>query len=120
MLLTIPELIANARANLRCLDAEAAIRELQANGGTIIDVREPVELEASPAPRSINIPRGILEMKVMDVVTEANHPVYLHCASGGRAALAAEQLERLGYSNVTVITCAVEVVRQHQESITSH
>jgi phage shock protein E len=117
MLLTLPELIAKARTNLRCLEAETALKEIQTTGGTIIDVREPVELEASPAPYSVNIPRGILEMKVMEVVTDADHPVYLHCATGGRATLAAEQLERLGYSNVTVITCPIQIVRQHQEAM---
>ena len=56
MLITLPELIANARAELRCLDAETAIKEQQQLGGTMIDVREPVELEASPAE---NIGRSI-------------------------------------------------------------
>ena len=96
MFVTLAELIANARADLRCLDAETAMNELQETGGTIIDVREPLELETSPAPQSLNIPRGILEMKVMDIVTDADHPLYLHCATGGRATLAAEQLQRLG------------------------
>ena len=119
MLLTLPELIANARANLRCLDARSAMAEMLVTGGTLIDVREPAELADSPASRSINIPRGVLEMKVMEVAAEADHPVYLHCATGGRATLAAEQLERLGYRNVTVITCVVERVREAQEAIAS-
>ncbi len=117
MLTTLPELITRARATLRCLDAETAVNELQATHGTMIDVREPIELEASPAPQSINIPRGILEMKVMDLIPDAAHPIYVHCATGGRATLAAEQLERLGYTRVTVITCPVDAVRQHQENL---
>lgn len=117
MLITIPELIANARINLRCLDAETAIRESHERQGTIIDVREPEELEADAAPGSINIPRGVLEMKVTSVVSEAGHPIYIHCASGGRATLAAEQLERMGFSNVTVITCPVTLVRQHLDAL---
>ena len=119
MLVTLPELIAKARAHLRCLDAETALKEIQATGGTMIDVREPVELETSPAPYSVNIPRGILEMKVMDVLTDADHPVYVHCATGGRATLAAEQLERLGYSNVSVITCPIHTILAHQEAMSS-
>jgi hypothetical protein len=35
---------------LHCLDAEKAIKDLQEPGGTMIDVREAVELEAAPAP----------------------------------------------------------------------
>lgn len=117
MLTTLPELIANARAELRCLNAETAIKEQRENGGTMIDVREPLELEGSPAPHSINIPRGVLEMKVMDLIPDAEHPIYLHCATGGRATLAAEQLKRLGYERVSVITCQADIVRQHQENM---
>ncbi len=117
MLTTLAELITSARAELRCLDAETAVKEQRENGGTMIDVREPIELEASPAPQSINIPRGILEMKVMDLIPDAEHPVYVHCATGGRATLAAEQLKRLGYKRVTVVTCHADIVRQHQEAI---
>lgn len=115
MLTTLPELIASARTALRCLDAESAVHEIRDHGGTIIDVREPVEVSANPAPHSINIPRGILEMKVMDVITDADHPLYVHCATGGRATLAAEQLQRLGYTRVSVITCPIDVVRAKQE-----
>ena len=117
MLTTLPELIASARAELHCLDAKTAMQELQQTVGTIIDVREPMELEASPAPQSINIPRGVLEMKVLDLIPEAEHPIYLHCATGARATLAAEQLKRLGYTRVTVITCPVEIIRQHQQAL---
>lgn len=114
MLTTLPELIASARTALRCVDAETAIHEVMENNGTIIDVREPVEVSATPAPHSLNIPRGILEMKIMDVISDADHPLYVHCASGGRATLAAEQLERLGYTRVAVITCPIDVVRTRQ------
>ena len=117
MLTSLPELIANARSQLRCLDAETAIKELQKRGGTMLDVREPVELHDVAAPRSINIPRGILEMKVMDLIPDSAHRIYVHCATGGRATLAAEQLERLGYTKVTVITCPVDIVQKYQNAL---
>ena len=40
----------------------------------------------------------------------AERPIYLHCATGGRATLAAEQLQRIGYNKVTVISCKAENV----------
>lgn len=119
MLIPLAELIADARTRLRCLDAEAAVKELQENGGTIVDVREPVEVAATTAPHSVNIPRGILEMKVEEVVPDADHPIYVHCATGGRATLAAEQLLRLGYTNVSVITSPIADVQEHQQILTS-
>lgn len=118
MLTSLPELISNARSHLRCLDAKTAIMEMQKNGGTMLDVREPAELTDLPAPHSLNVPRGILEMKVMDAIPDATHPIYVHCATGGRATLAAEQLERLGYTQVAVVTCAADIVQKQQEALT--
>ncbi len=117
MLKTLPEIVAEARDHLRCLDAATAIGELKANHGTIIDVREPVEVSATPTPHSVNIPRGILEVKVTEAVPEADHPIYVHCASGGRAVMAAEQLHRMGYTNVSVITCPIDTVRNYQQEL---
>ena len=41
----------------------------------------------------------------MEIEKDAARPIYLHCASGARATLGAEALTRVGYENVTVITC---------------
>ncbi len=114
MLKTVPELVAEARAKLRCVDATTAMTEIRENGGTILDVREPVEVSNLAAPRSVNIPRGVLEMKIGEVVSDADHPLYLHCATGGRATLAAEQLVRMGYSQVSVVTCPADTVAEVQ------
>lgn len=117
MLKTVPELVAQARANLRCVDAATATAEVNENQGTIVDVRELIEVEQLNAPHSLNIPRGILEMKITELVPDENHPLYLHCATGGRATLAAEQLKRMGYQNVTVITCPIDTVREQQSQL---
>ena len=115
MLRTVPELLAEVRAELRLLDAQAAMLEVANNSGTVIDVREPAEVQAKPAPASMNIPRGVLEMLVTEKITDADHPIYIHCASGARATLAAEQLERIGYKSVTVISCPIDSVCEAQE-----
>ena len=110
MLRSLPDLIQEARTNLRCITAVQAIEEQQLNGGVVIDVREPGELQQKAAPKSIPIPRGVLEMKIGEVAPAIDDPIYLHCATGGRATLAAEQLTRLGYNSVAVITCNLEAV----------
>lgn len=115
MLRTVPELLAEVRAELRLLDAQAAMLEVADNNGTVIDVREPAEVLEKPAASSVNIPRGILEMLVTEKIKDADHPIYIHCASGARATLAAEQLERIGYKSVTVISCAIDSVCEAQE-----
>lgn len=117
MLKTVPEMVMEARAGLRCVSADQAHAEIADNKGTIVDVREMVEVGNLAAPHSINIPRGILEMKIGEAIPDADHPIYLHCATGGRASLAAEQLVKMGYTNVSVITCSIETVCAAQQAL---
>jgi rhodanese-related sulfurtransferase len=77
------------------------------NGDLILDVREPAELETGGRiAGALNIPRGILETRADATaqtaearLTEARSSGRVHvlCASGGRAALAADTLRRMGY-----------------------
>ena len=111
MLLTVPELVAQTLASIRRLPAEEAYTECRRHKGIRIDVREPSEVAEDPVQGSINIPRGILEMKMLASYPDENLHIYIHCATGARAALAAEQLIRLGYRNVTAISCPLTVLR---------
>jgi rhodanese-related sulfurtransferase len=105
MLTSIPDLLKIITPNQRRIDAEQAKQEISENKGLLIDVREPAEHATKAATGAINIPRGLLEMKLMEIEKDAARPIYLHCASGARATLSAEALTRVGYRNVTVITC---------------
>lgn len=107
---TIPELVAEIRPSMRCLSAAEAKKEIAENHGLLIDVREPAEVAQNPAPGSVNIPRGVIEMRIVEQHPDPNMPIYIHCATGARATLAAEQLKRLGYQNVTIITCDLESI----------
>ena len=112
MLKTLPELIAEASAGLRVIDASTARQELKENHGVLVDVREPPETAAHPAAGAVNIPRGVLEVKMPELYPDEDRPIYLHCATGGRARLGTEQLERLGYRRVTAISCGIETITE--------
>lgn len=111
MLLSIPELISQILEGVRRLPAEEAYEECRKNNGLRIDVREPGEVAENPIKGSINIPRGVLEMRMLADYADENLPVYIHCATGARATLAAEQLMRLGYTHVTAISCPLAILR---------
>ena len=113
MILTVPELVAQARTAVSCVSATQAFTHKNA---IFIDVREPAETAASPVENSIAIPRGVLEMNIAKYCDDAEMEIFLHCASGGRATLAAEQLQRIGYKNVTAISCQHEDVRKAQKN----
>ncbi|MDO6567672.1 rhodanese-like domain-containing protein [Alteromonas sp. 1_MG-2023] len=116
MLIDIPTRLANIAFPLRCITAKEATQEISSNHGLLIDVREPAEATSSPVPAAINIPRGVLEMKVLEKCKDAKFPIYIHCASGIRAKLAAEQLMSMGYENISVVTCSISDINVAAEA----
>lgn len=110
MLQSIPDLIQEIRANQRCISAEQARIELAGGEGVYIDVREAEEVRMKPSKTATHIPRGILEMKISIQFPDSNQAIYIHCQTGGRATLAAAQLQRLGYTNVSVVTCSIDAI----------
>jgi rhodanese-related sulfurtransferase len=112
MLKTLPLLMQQATQNVQLITAKKAALDIDKNHGLLIDVREPAEHSASPAIGAINIPRGVLEMKMLEIEKDPERPIYLHCASSLRAVLAAEQLARIGFTNVSVISCKMDEIHK--------
>lgn len=80
--------------------AEATARGHLANGALVIDVRSPEEFRSERVPGAINIPLGELRASLPRQVKDKNQVLLLHCLSGGRSAIARQQLKALGYANV--------------------
>ena len=102
----VSDLVAEAKAKVENLDADAVEREL-ADGAVLVDIREADELaSAGRIPGSVHVPRGMLEFRAdpsspyhLDPLDPSKR-VILHCAAGGRSALAAATLKSMGYTNV--------------------
>ncbi len=82
-------------------------QEMVANGAVIVDIRDSAEVAATgKAAGAVHIPRGSLEFKAdlssptAEKSLALDKPVILHCASGGRAALAGKLLIDMGYEKV--------------------
>ncbi|MDI9244693.1 rhodanese-like domain-containing protein [Marinobacter sp. CHS3-4] len=106
---TLQEIVAEAKSAAHCLTPQAA-KELMAgeSQALVIDVREPGEVAEKRPAGTVNIPRGVLEMKITEHTSDPEQPILLHCATGGRAALAAASLENMGFRNVSVIDCSAD------------
>lgn len=101
---TAAQLVADAKASVpTCSPAEAAKRLAADPKLVLIDLREPPEHAQGTLARAAASPRGVLEFQIEQLAPDRAQPVLLHCASGGRAALAAKSLAELGYTNVTAV-----------------
>ena len=106
MPLTLKEMMAAAQAAVEKIDfakAQALINE----GALLLDVRDAPELEkAGRAVGSHHVPRGMLEFRAdpdspyHDDEFRRDRATILHCASGGRSALAGKLLKDMGYERV--------------------
>lgn len=112
---TSQQLIAEAKAVIQEISVAQLQQVLQQDSeAVLIDVRESSEFQQQHILGSVNYPRGVLEMNIhnhpkvaasgcaADVALAqlAQSPLYLICRSGARSALAAESLQRMGFTQV--------------------
>ena len=69
-------------------------------GAMLIDVREKEDWDAAHIPGAVHLGRDILELEIEDHAPDLSTPIICHCGGGSRSALAAESLQRMGYTNV--------------------
>ncbi|HVE90694.1 MAG TPA: rhodanese-like domain-containing protein [Actinomycetota bacterium] len=99
------EMVAEAKQRVENLTPDQVAQEIE-SGAVIVDIREPQERQQAAIPGSVAAPRGMLEFYADPTLPyhikelQPDKRVILHCASGGRSALAADTLKQLGYTNV--------------------
>lgn len=104
---TAMELIKEAKEQIENLTAEQVQLELSSGKVALIDLREHDELlQHGTIAGSSHAPRGMLEFYADPTLPyhkpefDRSQRIILHCASGGRSALAAVTLRQMGYENV--------------------
>ena len=113
MLKTAGDLIKEAQQHIDCVDVGAAKRIYDDNpGAVIVDVREADSAAESKLAASINISRGLVEMKLPKECPDADTPILTHCGGGGRASLAAYSLKQMGYTRVYAITAPYDDIKK--------
>ena len=102
-LMTLKDLIAQAHTVVPKISCQSFLENSEKY--FVIDVREGTEiLETGSIANAINIPRGLIEMKLAptndDKRLNANTPIIVYCGGGSRASLAGKTLMELGFKNV--------------------
>ena len=112
MIKTAGELITEAQAQINCVEVDGAKALYDgSDNAVIIDVRESSSAAESKLIDSVNISRGLIEMKVPKLCPEPNTLILIHCGGGGRASLAALTLQEMGYTNVHAITSKYQDIK---------
>jgi rhodanese-related sulfurtransferase len=101
---TAHDLVLAAKAQSREVSVENA-QALVLSADAVIDVREGDEYAAGHLPGAINLPRGLLEFRLSGTpaLERRDLNVVLYCKTSGRAALAANTMQSMGYLNVVSI-----------------
>ena len=95
------KLVADATTRVRELNVLEARARLAANGeAQLIDVREDREWEQGHAAGALHLGRGIIERDIEARFPERDRELILYCGGGYRSALAADNLQKMGYTNV--------------------
>jgi rhodanese-related sulfurtransferase len=104
---TVKDLLAAANAAVPKLSPAEAGEKIRSGDVMVLDVRDAAEVQQSGKIKgALNVSRGLLEFRA-DPESPAYNPAFqkdktilLHCASGGRSALAAKTLKDMGYTSV--------------------
>ena len=94
------KLVNEARRHVSEISPREAAEAAKEGGALIIDVRDLEESNASHVPHAKTISRGTLEIEIEELAPDISTPIICYCGGGGRSALSAQSLQRMGYTNV--------------------
>jgi rhodanese-related sulfurtransferase len=106
---SVDQYVAPVRKTIDTSDMDSYLKVVKSpNGALLLDVRDENELISGHVPGTVNVSRGRLEFRIWKLLgypnkVDMNRKIYVQCASGGRATLAAKQLKDVGFTNVTAV-----------------
>jgi len=78
----------------------AETRERMDAGARLVDVREDDEWRSGHARDAVHLGRGVIERDIVKTFPDRSTELILYCGGGFRSALAADNLQKMGYTNV--------------------
>ncbi len=93
------EIAEDARSRVSEITVEETLKRIE-NGANLIDVREDNEWNDGHAVGAMHIGRGVIERDIVGKFPDKDVELILYCGGGYRSALAAVNLQKMGYQNV--------------------
>lgn len=95
------KIVDDAKSRVREVTVAETQARLQQNAGAkLIDVREDNEWNTAHAAGALHLGKGIIERDIEATVPNKDAELILYCGGGYRSALAADTLQKMGYTNV--------------------
>lgn len=95
------KIVADAKSRVReCTVDDVKARRDAGESFVLVDVREDGEYAAGHAAGAVHIGKGVIERDIEAKVPDPATPLVLYCGGGFRSALAADALQKMGYTNV--------------------
>jgi rhodanese-related sulfurtransferase len=86
---------------------------------TLVDVREESEYAKDHLPGAIHLGKGIIERDIEQKAPDTSAEIVLYCGGGFRSALAADNLQKMGYSNVVSMDGGIREWRDKKYPLTN-
>lgn len=93
------EIAEDARSRVKEISVAETQSKIEA-GANLIDVREDNEFESGHAPNAVHLGRGVIERDIVGKFPDKDKELILYCGGGYRSAMAADNLQKMGYKNV--------------------
>src|SRR5438067_12358263 len=95
------QVVNDAKKRIRETNVDEVKRRLdRGEKFTLVDVREESEFAKDHLPGAVHLGKGVIERDVEQKVPDIATPLVLYCGGGFRSALAADNLQKMGYTNV--------------------
>jgi rhodanese-related sulfurtransferase len=95
------KLVTDAKTRVKeCTVDDVRARLATGDPFVLVDVREESEFAAGHLPGAVHIGKGVIERDIEAKVPDPATPLVLYCGGGFRSALAADALQKMGYTNV--------------------
>jgi rhodanese-related sulfurtransferase len=95
------DLVEDAKSRVKETTVEEVKKKLdRGENFVLVDVREESEFTKDHIPGALHLGKGVIERDIEDRVPDLNTPLILYCGGGFRSALAADNLRKMGYTNL--------------------
>jgi rhodanese-related sulfurtransferase len=96
------KIVQDAKSRVKQFSIDEFLARLQSGERYILlDVREESEWAAGHLPSAHHIGKGVIEREIERAIPDPDTPIVLYCGGGFRSALSADNLQKMGYTNVT-------------------